>query len=229
MESLLNPDSQDEAQDALESAVAVMDEEPTTAPTGEFDMSLDQEVLTDKTPTKTVPCRKCRRRCVVTLFATAAKTECNTCKGKTKGERKEQVQIKQAHTIDPATVDNLADALVNPVFKQVPLCPFDPEHTVELKSITHSPNYGPRKLDGYDKQGIPQYKQTTGESVMWQCNDCACVMSASTMHPVILKSQNEARHIQKSGTGVLEAMQGVRRPAPPLPSTDFGGDAIPPA
>lgn len=42
----------------------------------EFDMELDPHVLTDKSNTKALPCRVCKRPCVVTQFASAAKTAC---------------------------------------------------------------------------------------------------------------------------------------------------------
>lgn len=41
-----------------------------------FDESLEPHTLTDKTDTKVVPCRTCKRPCVVTRFATAAKVAC---------------------------------------------------------------------------------------------------------------------------------------------------------
>lgn len=160
-----------------------------------FNPALEPEVLTDKDKTKDVPCRKCGRRCVVTLFATPEKTECLTCRGINRQEQKAAVVRKAAETVDPAKLENLSDALINDHFKQLPLCPFDPEHEVELKSVAHSDAYGPRHLEGYDGRGHPQYQQQMGESAMYQCNNCKCVISYSTMHPVELRAQNEARRV----------------------------------
>lgn len=175
----------------------------------EFNEDLEPEILTDKEVTKVVPCRECGRPCVVTTFATPAKTRCNTCRGGQRAAKREAVQIKAAHTVNPAALENLADGLINPVFKTIPLCPFDPEHNVELKSVSHSPQYGPRHLMGYDGKGIPQYDQQTGESVMYQCNDCRTVISYSTQHPLLLQAQNEIKKLAEAPSS-LARIQGVR-------------------
>lgn len=157
-----------------------------------FDDALEPETLTDKEKTKEVPCRKCRRRCVVTLFATPAEVECSTCRGVTKQKKHEDAMSNRAATIqvNPAKLENLADGLINKVFRQIPVCPFDAEHEVELKSICHTPHYGPRRFRGYDGKGLPKYDQETGESVLYQCNECRCCIGFSTQHPN-LKAQNE--------------------------------------
>jgi hypothetical protein len=43
----------------------------------EFDLDLEPHVLTDKSSLKALPCRTCKRPCIVTQFASAAKTACN--------------------------------------------------------------------------------------------------------------------------------------------------------
>lgn len=176
----------------------------------EFNEDLETEVLTEKQPTKDVPCKECKRRCVVTLFKTATTTTCNTCSGKKKESHRQEVKQKQALTIgNPGALEDLRDGLINPVFRHPPLCPFDAEHSVELKSVCHSPAYGPRHFVKWDK-GMPIYDQETGEAVTFQCNTCLTLISYSTMHPMELKAQNEARHIERNGPGVLESIQGVR-------------------
>lgn len=45
-----------------------------------FDTTLETHVLTDRAATKVLPCRECRRPCVVTTFAAPAKTACNNCR-----------------------------------------------------------------------------------------------------------------------------------------------------
>jgi hypothetical protein len=114
-----------------------------------------------------------------------------------------------AATEDPATLANLDEALINPQFKHA-LCPFGEDHEMELKSVSHSPNYGPRHLVGYDGKGFPQYEQQTGESAMLQCNTCRCVISFSTMHPSLLQAQNESRVIESRHGSELERALGVR-------------------
>lgn len=177
----------------------------------ELNIELEPEILTDKSPTKTIPCRKCGRGCIVTLFATPAKTECWTCRGKTDLKKHRDVQIKQAHTADPATLKDLRDALINPEFREVPWCPFSPDHHVELKSICHSPSYGPRKMIEVNAKGVPKWDQKTGESVTYQCNTCKTIISFSTMHPLLLKAQNEPRTSGKrDGPDIWASILGVR-------------------
>lgn len=174
-----------------------------------FNDELETEILTDRTDTKEVPCTECGRRCVVTVFKTASKTQCNTCRGVVKHEKREKTKEKKAASIgDIASLENLRDGVMNAAFKTVPLCPFDPEHDVELKSISHTPYYGPRHFRGYVK-GVPTYDQETGESVIYQCNSCNCTISFSTQHPM-LRAQNEKVHVGEGHGSTLAIMLGVR-------------------
>ena len=179
----------------------------------EFNDELETEVLTDTEPTKEVPCIECKRRCVVTRFATANKVRCHTCRGVRKAERREKVMVEKAQTITADTLknlENLADGILNPSLKIVPLCPFDPEHSVQLKYVCHNPNYGPRHYEGIDKKGIAQYRQETGEVVTYQCHECNTVISYSTANPLQMKAQNEAKKVHHHGPSTLEAILGVR-------------------
>lgn len=174
-----------------------------------FDVELEPHVLTDKQQTKNVPCGKCRRCCVVTTFMAPAKVKCRTCTGGNTNDRAAGSQaVVQAGRTAPELATNLADCLLNDNFAYA-LCPKDPSHTVELKDVCHSPNYGPRHLLGY-KDGIPKYEQETGELVTHQCLDCATVVQYSTTHPRQLRRVNQAKHSDKDGPGAFEVMLGVR-------------------
>lgn len=52
--------------------------QPTQA---EFDRSKEPHTLTDKEETKELPCRSCRRPCIVNQFAAPAKVACFDCRG----------------------------------------------------------------------------------------------------------------------------------------------------
>jgi len=165
--------------------------------------------LTDKDKTKELPCRECGRVCIVTLFMTPQKVCCPDCQTKQKQEHKEKKLSQTAATADPSKLEILSDGLVNRVFATCPVCPLcHTNETMELKSISHSPNYGPRHLQGYDAKGYPQYKQDVGESVMYQCESCNTVVSYSTQHQMKLRRQNEARTV--SGNGSWERLLGTR-------------------
>ena len=82
-----------------------------TAVAGEFDRSKETHVLTDREQTKEVPCRSCKRPCVVTTFAAPAKVACRECRTtvprprksvtyKQNGNRMEKVEVTQTFDME---------------------------------------------------------------------------------------------------------------------------------
>lgn len=172
----------------------------------QFDLALEECVLTDKEMRKRVPCKACRRPCVIHSFAPNA-VLCTTCKsGSTgAGSAPGTVANPEPGVTDPAKAVNLADCLINPTFGHA-FCPMDPGHEMELKNVSHAPNYGPRRLLKYEK-GLPIYDQMTGESVLHQCRDCGTVVSYSTQHQHQYHRQNEPRVREgKTDTGWLHTL-----------------------
>lgn len=179
----------------------------------QFDLSLEECVLTDKAMSKRVPCKACRRACVIHAFAPNA-VLCSTCKSGNSGAGSSPgtVASPEPGVTDPAKAVNLVDCLLNPTFAHAH-CPHDPEHAMELKSVSHAPNYGPRKLLKYDAKGVPVYHQETGETVMHQCAECGTVVTYSTQHTHQYRRQNEPRvNDHKSGTS-WESLLGTREAA----------------
>lgn len=137
-----------------------------------------------------------------------AKVKCKDCGGgKIKAATGSQAVVQAGRT--PAYLaTNLSDCLINDTFCYA-VCPKDPTHDMELKDVVHVPNYGPRVLLGY-KDGIPQYRQETGELVLHQCKQCACTVQYSTTSPKQLRRVNEPRHSNRSTPDSTETMLGTR-------------------
>jgi hypothetical protein len=159
-----------------------------------YDIALPFSIETDKKPVKFVPCGICRRAMMVTTFYVPAwaNSGCRGCKGADAGGGMASVQVPQAGRTDPEKAVNLVDCLLNEEFAEAscPKCG-DP---MELKSVHHNPNYGPRVLIGYDKKnGDPIYDMLTGEVVMHQCNHCRTTISFSTTAQMIYRRQNEPK------------------------------------
>lgn len=68
---------------------------------GNIDPGLEPHVLTDKDETKVCGCRTCKRPCVVTHFASAAKTACNDHRGRAAPtpEMREFDRTKETHIL----------------------------------------------------------------------------------------------------------------------------------
>ncbi len=169
-----------------------------------FDTTLETHVLTDKENTKTIPCVVCRRPCVVTTFLAPAKCRCKDHRNSDSvGTAQVGVPIP-GHT-DPAKATNLADCLVNAAFAKAvcPVRPDDPEHEMELKSISHASHHGPMR-DGVVVE--------PGEVATHQCLKCHAVTSYSTQHIHQYRRQNEPRESAKdfSDGTVLDWRLGKR-------------------
>lgn len=178
---------------------------------GIVDEDLEHEVQTDKTSVKLVPCRECRRALVVTTFFAPAKAICRSCKGETAGEgRQATVGQPVAGQTDPAKAVNLADCLVNKHFAHA-TCPVRPdEHEMELKSVNHSPQYGPGYFVG------KMWRQTdVGETVIHQCKDCLAVVTYSTTFRTKMRRQNEVKIKPDTGPREASYLHGVEGPIPP--------------
>ena len=194
-------------------------------PTHEINHDLEEHVLTDKEDTKVLPCRNpdCRRPCRVTRFYAPAKVVCLECQPRNLGESPNgnAPARKQAIT-HPSTAVHLPDVLINKTFAQA-TCPLDAEHTMELKSVTHSPHYGPRRFLGHDKKGLPAYDVSPGETVMHQCKECATVVSYSTMHPMQYQRINERKVAGDTNDPGYVALLGVRDEPDTLGADEVGG------
>lgn len=176
----------------------------------QFDLALASDVLTTSEMNKRVPCKSCRRPCVIHAFAPNS-VLCTTCKSGSSGagSRPGTVANPEPGVTDPAKAVNLADCLINPAFAYAH-CPLDPEHQMELKSVSHSPNYGPRRLLKIDGKGLPIYDQKTGESVMHQCRECGTVVSYSTQHVHQYRRQNEVVVREDKSDTSWDSLLGVR-------------------
>lgn len=160
-----------------------------------YDLSLPFSIETDKTPVKFVPCGICRRAMMVTTFYVPAwaNSGCRGCKGTEESAGFASVQVPQAGRTLPEKAVNLADCLINEQFGNQLSCPVCGDE-MELKSVGHNPNYGPRVKIGEDKKtGRPIYEQLQGETVMHQCNSCFCAVSFSTAHVTRYRRQNEPK------------------------------------
>jgi hypothetical protein len=176
----------------------------------EIDPSLEPEFHTDKDAVKIVPCRNpdCKRPIVVTTFFTPEKALCRVCDGESGGDRTGSLEVVAPGQTDPAKAANLADCLINPQFAEAvcPICVTD----MELKSVSHNDHYGPSVLTGY-KNGIPEYRQTApGESVMFQCEACKCVITMTTTAQVRYKRKNEPKADTGIGANRWGDVLGVR-------------------
>lgn len=175
-----------------------------------YDLALPFSIETDKSPVKFVPCGVCRRAMMVTTFYVPAwaGSGCRGCKNTEAGSGYATVQVPQAGRTDPVKAVNLVDCLLNEEFAEAncPKCG-DP---MELKTVHHNPNYGPRVLVGYDKQNSdPIYDMLTGEVAMHQCNHCRTTVSFSTTAQMIYRRQNEPKTTAGSRP-VAEYMLGER-------------------
>lgn len=156
-----------------------------------YDANLPYEVHTDKRPVKFVPCLDCKRAMMVTTFYVPAWAHCSRCSGDDT-KQLASIAVPQRGRTNPELAKNLADVLINEQFAEVD-CPMCAE-PMELKSVSHNSNYGPRELMGYDKQnGRPIYKQLTGEIAMHQCNRCFASITFSTVHVMKYRRQNEPK------------------------------------
>lgn len=165
-------------------------------------------VLTDKTETKTVPCRDCERPCVISKLAPnkVLCTDCREAPRPSHGDR----EIVQAGRTDPAEAANLRDCLINPHFANAmcPVHPDDDSHVMELKWISQNPRYGPSLALGGGK-----FKQLgPGEVVMHQCVVCKAVVTYDTTCQVHYRRQNEVRD-NKHCNRMLETL-GLREEPP---------------
>lgn len=163
------------------------------------DESKGVEVQTDKKAIKVVACVGCARALVVSSFYVPANARCAECKD---GQETGTVNAPVPGKTDPAKVEDLSAALVNPTFARAlcPVHPDDEEHQMELKQITHSPHYGPSELIGYSGGGLPEYRQlATGETALLQCLRCRATVTYSTTAQSQLRRQNEAR--ESNGRG----------------------------
>lgn len=159
-------------------------------PAEHYNIELAYETHTDKRPVKFVPCLDCRRAMMVTTFYVPAWAHCSRCTGSEENQLG-SVAVPQRGRTNPELAKNLVDVLINEQFAEA-ACPRCSE-LMELKSITHNPNYGPRELMGYDKSGRPIYKQLTGEIAMHQCNHCFMTITFSTVHVMKYRRQNEPK------------------------------------
>jgi hypothetical protein len=177
-----------------------------------YSKELPFSIETDKQPVKFVPCGICRRAMMVTTFYVPkwAESGCRGCKGTESGGGLASVQVPQAGRTQPERAVNLADCLINEQFAGPLNCPVCGEQ-MELKSISHNPNYGPRVLLGYDK-GRPVYDQLTGEVAMHQCNKCFATISFSTVHVSQYRRQNEPK-TTAGARPVSEYLLGMREEA----------------
>jgi len=180
----------------------------------EFNADLEVEVHTDKERHKLVACRDCGRPMAVTVFFAPAKAICRVCSPRDsagKRDRHGAVGVVQPGKTDPAKAKRLVDCLINPGFSRAscPAHPDDDTHEMELKSVAHSPHYGPGYWAG------KTWRQTSpGESVVWQCTSCNATVAYSTMQMVQFRCQNEPRERPDFGPPHRNSLLGVRGPDP---------------
>lgn len=175
----------------------------------QYDPDHPIEKQTDKPEGKLVPCTGCQRALFVNAFYAPAQAKCTACKGQSATAGRGEAAIVQPGKTDPTKAANLADSLLNKAFAQAtcPLC----QEEMELKHVTHNPHYGPSHLLGYDGKGMPRYDNTTGETVLLQCNSCKTTTSYSTTAQAVYRRQNEP----KPGTSrpIMGDMLGEREGA----------------
>lgn len=176
---------------------------------------LEHEVQTDKNPVKLVPCREqeCRRPIVQTTYYAPAKAICRSCKGETVGERQATVGQPVPGQTDPAKAVNLANCLVNLEFAAAlcPVHPNDPEHIMELKSVNHSPHYGPGHFNGKGHW----IQEAPGETAIHQCIKCLAVVSFTTTYRSPLRRQNAPKTKPDTGAPEHSYLHGIDGEIPP--------------
>lgn len=162
-----------------------------------YDFSLDVEFheSADKPPLKLIPCTVCKRPMVVNTFYVLAWAKCHG--SGCGGERKEtaSVAVAQAGRTDPRTAVNLVECLINPTFAiaRCPVHPDDEDHVMELKSVSHSDQYGPGYWAQLKGGGYEWKLVAKGETVMLQCRKCWATTSHSTTAQHEFKRVNELR------------------------------------
>lgn len=177
-----------------------------------IDTDATPEIQTDKQAIKIVPCRECRRPLGVTTFFAPAKAICRTCSGEAAAEGSNVATIGQPipGQTDPAKAVNLADCLINKHFAAAlcPVHPDDPDHVMELKSVSHSEHYGP----GFMNAKNVWVQQAPGEVALHQCTHCLATVSYSTTVRTPYRRQNEARPKHYAGAPERNYMHGFRDP-----------------
>ncbi len=179
-----------------------------------IDCDATPEIQTDKQAIKLVPCRECAKPIGVTTFFAPAKAICRTCSGAAAAEGGHFATVGQPvpGQTDPAKAINLADCLVNKGFA-VALCPAapdDPDHVMELKSVGHSPHYGPGHLS---PKGV-WIQEAPGEVAVHQCTKCLATVSFSTTKRTHLRRQNEPKEQFYAGPPERNYMHGTHEPIP---------------
>lgn len=169
----------------------------------------DIEMQTDKANIKIVVCIECGQPIAVNVFYAPAIAKCAEHGGgdarasREKGAATGSQGIVQPGRTDPEKAANLADCLINKEFAEAE-CVFC-RTPMELKNVSHNPAYGPRRLTG-ERNGIPVYKQLTGETVLLQCNHCKTTTSYSTVHTIVYRRQNEPKPSTGRRSGWVELL-----------------------
>lgn len=181
----------------------------------EFNNELEPEVQNESDNTKEVPCGECGRRLTVSKFyAPESKARCTECKGEAKEEAAAGRRRFQAMaSADKSQYADLKDALLNRAFSRAvcPVHPDDPEHEMELKSVSHSAYHGPTEFMGY-QGGRPLFRQLAeGETVMHQCSKCLATVSYSTTAQVQFCRQNEPGLVHGRGVNAMSEFLGFRQ------------------
>jgi hypothetical protein len=158
-----------------------------------YDLSLPHELHSDKSPFKFVPCTVCKRPMIVNTFYVLAWAKCSTCGGADDSRERGSVTASQAGKTEPALAVDLAAILVNRTEFEIVNCPFG-HGEMELKSVSHSDNYGPWHYEPTPKGGRIRVQHAVGETTMHQCNECRCTVSMSTTAQSTFKRINEAKH-----------------------------------
>jgi hypothetical protein len=174
----------------------------------DIDPAAEVEYQTDKQAVKLVPCRECKRPIVVTTFFAPAKAICRGCSGET-GVVASVGQPIPGST-DPAKAVNLADCLINAHFAHA-LCPVHPDdeaHEMELKSVTHSDNYGPGHFE-IKNTGRVWVQDAKGEVVQHQCKKCSAVVTYQTTIRTQLRRQNAPKAKPDMGAPERVVMYGL--------------------
>lgn len=158
-------------------------------PREDFDAGLDGrdiEWQTDKALVKICACTGCGAPVGVNTFYAPAIAKCSECGHQARNAGTGQSAIVQAGRTDPEKAVNLADCLLNKGFAFA-MCPMSPDHVMELKSVSHSPTYGPsRRTDS-------GWLNDTGETVMHQCGTCKTTVAYSTTAQMVYRRLNAPR------------------------------------
>lgn len=170
----------------------------------QFDMALAPELQTNKELVKIVPCQYCQRALIVSTFYVMAWAKCRLCKGESDSSRSTaSVGQPQAGRTEPRLARDLTKVLINPSFAEA-LCPVhrdDPDHEMELKSVSWSDHYGPvewRLLDGK----LTPVQIAAGETALLQCKKCNATVAYSTTVVTQLRRANEVEeHSHKHSNG----------------------------